>query len=60
MSEFECCNGHLMKSGKLYCDICGEPIATMDGMSGSELEAEDEQDDIDPDAEEAAYGKEED
>ena len=42
MSEFECCNGHLMKSGKLYCDICGEPIATMDGMSGSELEAEDE------------------
>ena len=41
MSEFECVNGHLMKSGEYSCSICGARIGRMDGMTRSEAEAED-------------------
>ena len=42
MSEFECKNGHLMKSGEYICPICGARIGKVDGMSRAEFEREDE------------------
>jgi len=49
MSEFECKNGHLMKSGEYICSICGERISRVDGMSRAEFERDDEDYDIDVD-----------
>lgn len=43
MSEFECVNGHLMKSGEYVCPICGARIGRMDGMTRSEARHEDEE-----------------
>lgn len=40
MSEFECKNGHLMKSGEYTCPVCGAKIARMDGMTRSECRRE--------------------
>lgn len=39
MSEFECRNHHLMKSGEYSCRICGERIEYTDGMSRNEMRA---------------------
>lgn len=44
MSEFECKNGHTMRSGEYFCKVCGERIATMDGMTRSEAKREDQED----------------
>jgi len=41
MSEFECANGHLLKSGEYICPICGEKLARMDGMTRGECEQDD-------------------
>ena len=43
MSEFECANGHLMKSGEYICPICGARIGRMDGQTRREIEAEDQE-----------------
>lgn len=40
MSEFECSQGHLMKSGEYTCPKCGGRIARMDGMTKSEAAAD--------------------
>lgn len=44
MSEFECANGHLMKSGDITCPKCGARLARMDGMSEKELRAQESAD----------------
>ena len=38
MSEFECVNGHLMKSGTITCDECGAPLHTMDGFTNRQIQ----------------------
>lgn len=40
MSEFECVNGHLMRSGVFICPICGGHLHRMDGMTARELRAQ--------------------
>lgn len=50
MSEFECRNHHLMKSGDVFCRQCGEPLMYCDGMSRRQYEkfcADDREDDDD-------------
>ena len=47
MSEFTCQQGHLLRSGQLVCDECGEPLYAMDGMTNAELRRQ-EQDDAGP------------
>ena len=49
MSEFECVNGHFMKSGEYSCSICGARIGRMDSMTRAECEAEDGPEDYDED-----------
>lgn len=44
MSEFECRNGHIMKSGEYFCNVCGERIGKMDGMTRGEANKEDQED----------------
>lgn len=43
MSEFECSQGHLMRSGDIRCKICGGRLARMDGMSGRQLRKMDDE-----------------
>lgn len=52
MSEFECRNGHLMKSGEYICSICGSHIAKTDGMNKEEFEREDPETFDEPEPEE--------
>ena len=40
MSEFECRNGHIMKSGEYICSTCGAKLARTDGMNKEEFEQE--------------------
>ena len=37
MSEFECRNRHMMKSGEYECSICGAKVTYMDGLSSSQI-----------------------
>lgn len=37
MSDFECNNGHLMRSGDTICKECGGRLTYMDGRSRWEL-----------------------
>lgn len=53
MSEFECKNGHLMKSGEYICTLCGSGIGREDGISSSEARKREEMEDLeDPEEEE--------
>lgn len=45
MSEFECRNGHLMRSRDRICLICSSPVYRMDGFTGKELEMAEKEED---------------
>ena len=42
MSCFECKNHHEMSPVNLFCPICGEMVAYMDGASRNELRRQEE------------------
>jgi hypothetical protein len=44
MSEYECRNGHSMRSGEYSCPLCGEKIGFEDGMSRSEMRTRERED----------------
>ncbi|MBZ0270550.1 hypothetical protein K8I61_00825 [bacterium] len=63
MSHFACINDHPNRAGASSCEVCGRPVAYMDGLSGSEWamrEAiEDERADQDEDTNERETGDDE-
>lgn len=42
MSDFECINGHMMRSGHVQCPECGGKLGRMDGKTSQQLQDEDD------------------